>query len=158
MAGEADQTTGIIIVDHGSRLDQSNRMLEELTAQFAKRFAQRYAIVEPAHMELAEPTIATAFGRCVERGARRVVVCPYFLGPGKHWTQDIPRLTAEAAAKFPGVPFNVAPTLGIDDLILELLDKRIRQCVEEGDGMQDGDSLAAALARRGGTAPRKRGR
>jgi sirohydrochlorin ferrochelatase len=129
VALEADKTTGIIIVDHGSRLDQSNRLLEELAAQFAKRFAQRYAIVEPAHMELAEPTIATAFGRCVERGARRVVVCPFFLGPGKHWTQDIPRLTAEAAAKFSGVQFHVAPTLGIDDLMLQLLDKRIQQCV-----------------------------
>ena len=36
-------------------------------------------IVEPAHMELAEPSIATAFARCVERGATTVVVFPYFL-------------------------------------------------------------------------------
>jgi len=129
MPGQPDKFLGIIIVDHGSRLDQSNRMLEELAVQFAKRFAGRYAIVEPAHMELAEPTIATAFGRCVERGARRVVVCPFFLGPGKHWTHDIPRLSAEAAARFPGVQFHVAPTLGIDDLVLDLLDKRIGECL-----------------------------
>jgi sirohydrochlorin ferrochelatase len=130
MTGEADKYTGIIIVDHGSRLDQSNRMLEEVANQFARRFAGRYAIVEPAHMELAEPSIGTAFGRCVERGARRVVVCPFFLGPGRHWTQDIPRLTAEAAAKFLGVQFHVAPTLGIDDLILDLLDKRLKECLQ----------------------------
>jgi sirohydrochlorin ferrochelatase len=130
MTGEADKYTGIIIVDHGSRLDQSNRMLEEVANQFALRFAGRYAIVEPAHMELAEPSIATAFGRCVERGARRVVVCPFFLGPGRHWTQDIPRLTAEAGAEFPGVQFHVAPTLGIDDLILDLLDKRLKECLQ----------------------------
>jgi sirohydrochlorin ferrochelatase len=129
--GSADKSLGIIIVDHGSRLDQSNRMLEELAAQFARRFTRRYAIVEPAHMELAEPTIATAFGRCVQRGAARVVVCPFFLGPGKHWTHDIPRLSAEAAASFPGVQFQVAPTLGIDELMLDLLDKRIGQCLQE---------------------------
>ncbi len=103
-------------------------MLEEIARLFAGRFAEKFGIVEPAHMELAEPSIATAFGRCVERGAKRVVVCPFFLGPGKHWTQDIPRLTADAAAQHAGIAFHVAPTLGIDDLILDLLAKRVDQC------------------------------
>ena len=79
-------------------------------------------------MEIAEPSIATAYARCVERGAKRVVVCPFFLGPGKHWTGDIPRLTAEAARKFPDTTYHVTPFMGIDDLILELLDKRISGC------------------------------
>ena len=121
---------GIIIVDHGSRRDESNHMLERVAGLFADRFRGRYAIVEPAHMELAEPSIATAYARCVERGASRVVVCPFFLGPGKHWTQDIPSLTAAAAAKFPHTCYHVAQTLGIDDLILDLLDKRANHCVE----------------------------
>ena len=93
--------TGIIIVDHGSRRDESNQMLEEVARLFAVRFREKYAIIEPAHMEIAEPSIASAYARCVQRGAERVVVCPFFLGPGKHWTQDIPHLTAEAAAQFP---------------------------------------------------------
>ena len=122
-------TTGIIIVDHGSRREESNQMLEELTLLFAERFRERFGIVEPAHMELAEPSIATAYARCVERGAGRVVVCPYFLGPGKHWTSDIPALTAAAAAKFPGTQYHVTQTLGLDDLILELLAKRVGHCV-----------------------------
>lgn len=125
----SSNSIGIVIVDHGSRLEGSNRMLEELAGLFAQRFASRYSIVEPAHMELAEPSIATAFQRCVTRGAKRVIVCPYFLGPGKHWTQDIPRLTADAAAKHPTVRYHVAQTLGIDDLILDLLNKRVEHCV-----------------------------
>jgi len=119
---------GIVIVDHGSRRAESNQMLEQVAALFGERFKDRYAIVEPAHMEIAEPSIATAYGKCVERGAQRVVVCPFFLGPGKHWTQDIPRLTAEAAEKYPGTLFHVTPTLGIDDLILDLLEKRVNSC------------------------------
>lgn len=122
---------GIIIVDHGSRREESNRMLESVADLFAKRFAAAYKIVEPAHMELAEPSIATAYKKCVERGAERIVVCPFFLGPGKHWTQDIPRLTSEAAAAFPKTRFHVTQTLGIDDLILDLLDKRVRSCVDQ---------------------------
>jgi sirohydrochlorin ferrochelatase len=122
---------GIIIVDHGSRRDESNRMLEEVARLFAERFRERYEVVEPAHMELAEPSIATAFARCVERGATRVVVCPFFLGPGKHWTGDIPRLAADAAANHPGTRYHVTMPLGIDELILELLDKRVRFCVDQ---------------------------
>ena len=125
-------TTGIIIVDHGSRRAQSNELLEEVAAQFAKRFAELYDIVEPAHMEIAEPSIATAYARCVARGATRVVVCPFFLGPGKHWTGDIPRLTLEASQRHPGTTYHVTMPLGIDDLILELLKKRVESC--QGNG------------------------
>ena len=121
---------GIIIVDHGSRRAESNEMLEEVARLFAERFKQLYDVVEPAHMELAEPSIGTAYARCVERGATRIVVCPFFLGPGKHWTGDIPRITADAAASFPQTQYHVTMPLGIDDLILELLAKRVAFCVE----------------------------
>jgi sirohydrochlorin ferrochelatase len=121
--------TAVIIVDHGSRISESNQMLEEVAALFAKRFAGKYEVVEPAHMEIAEPSIASAYAKCVSRGAQRVIVCPFFLGPGKHWTQDIPRLTADAAKKHPRTNYHVAQTLGIDDLILDLLDKRAQWCV-----------------------------
>src|ERR1041385_5276685 len=124
--------TGIVIVDHGSRRAESNRMLEELAGLFARRFEERFAIVEPAHMELAEPSIKTAYARCVERGATNVVVVPFFLGPGKHWTGDIPSLAAAAARAFPQTRYHVAMPLGIDDLILELIAKRASFCIEHG--------------------------
>src|ERR1700709_46644 len=100
---------GIIIVDHGSTREESNLMLERVAALFGERFHKKHHIAEPAHMELAEPSMATAYAKCVERGAQRIVVLPFFLGPGKHWTQDIPRITAEAAEKFPQSHFHVAP-------------------------------------------------
>lgn len=106
-------------------------MLEEVTALFAQRFQALYDIVEPAHMELAEPSIATAFAKCVERGATQVIIAPFFLGPGKHWTADIPRLTAEAAKNHPGTTYHVTMPLGIDELILELLSKRIQYCANQ---------------------------
>ncbi len=63
--------------------------------------------------------------------AQRIIVCPYFLGPGKHWTLDIPRLTAAAAAQFPQTVLHVSPALGIDDLMLDLMDKRVSSCVDD---------------------------
>jgi sirohydrochlorin ferrochelatase len=65
----------------------------------------------------------------VSHGAEQIVVLPFFLGPGKHWTQDIPQLTAAAAAKFPGTRFQVAAPLGIDDLMLDLLEQRLQECL-----------------------------
>jgi hypothetical protein len=37
--------------------------------------------------ELAEPSIKDAFGKCVQLGASRAIVSPYFLSPGRHWKQ-----------------------------------------------------------------------
>lgn len=153
--------TGIIIVDHGSRRTQSNQMLEEVARLFGERFQQAYDVVEPAHMEIAEPSIASAYARCVQRGATRVVVCPFFLGPGKHWTGDIPRLTAEAAQNHPDTRYHVTMPLGIDELILDLLFKRASACGGNGyecdscrGTARSGDPAAAAavLAAGGGHA------
>ena len=117
--------TGVILVDHGSTFDDANRMLLEVVQTF--REATGTAIVEPAHMELAEPTIAQAFARCVEQGAKRVVIHPYFLSPGRHSTSDIPRLAAEAAADHPGLEITITEPLGVDTRISEVILLRIQE-------------------------------
>lgn len=53
-------TCGIVIVDHGSRRKASNDMLLEFCALYQQ--ITNHSIVEPAHMEIAEPTIAQAIG------------------------------------------------------------------------------------------------
>ncbi len=118
---------GLIIVDHGSKREDSNALLEQFVGQFAAQ--TRYPIVEPAHMELAEPSIATAFDRCVARGARHVVVVPYFLGPGKHWDTDIPNLAA-AAADHAEVSFDVAEPIGLHPLMIDVIQSRIEDCLK----------------------------
>ena len=120
--------TGVILVDHGSRFESSNSLLLELVEAF--RHHSAWKIVEPAHMELAEPSIATAFGRCVEQGAELVIVFPYFLAPGRHWSVDIPRLAAEAAQAFPGVRYLVTAPLGLHPLIMQVIDQRIAHCLQ----------------------------
>lgn len=120
-------TIGVILVDHGSRRKESNDLLVEVVQAFCRESG--WSIVEPAHMELAEPSIATAFGRCVERGAKTVVVFPYFLSPGRHWHRDIPRLAAAAAAKHPGVQYLVTAPLGLHPKLLQVIDERIAHCL-----------------------------
>jgi sirohydrochlorin ferrochelatase len=124
-----DPSPGIIVVDHGSRREESNALLAEVVAMFRERTG--YDIVEPAHMELAEPTIEQAFDRCVARGAKAIVVHPYFLGPGKHWREDIPALAAAAAAKHPGVDYRVTAPLGLHPKMTEVMQARIEECLAE---------------------------
>ena len=125
-------TTAIIIVDHGSKRGESNAMLEEFVERFRKFTS--YTIVEPAHMELAEPSISQAFDRCVAQGATRVVVMPYFLLPGRHWSKDIPRLTADAAGKHEGVEFLVTAPIGLHPLMQEIVQSRIDHCLKHAAG------------------------
>lgn len=78
-------------------------------------------IVRPAHMELAEPSIAAGFASCVEAGATDVVVFPYMLSPGRHSTTDIPRMVAEVAAAHPGVTHSVTEPFGINEKLGEII-------------------------------------
>lgn len=122
---------GVILVDHGSRRAESNRLVEEMAAHLAAQ--GKYSIVEPAHMELASPTIAEAFARCVARGARYVIVHPYFLGPGRHFTEDIPRLANQAAANHVEVRFAVTQPLGPHPLLAEIVAERIESSLAGTD-------------------------
>ncbi|MFP6573780.1 MAG: CbiX/SirB N-terminal domain-containing protein [Pirellulaceae bacterium] len=117
----------IIIVDHGSRLEVSNQSLLSVVEMF--QADSSYEIVEPAHMEIAEPTIAMALDRCVEQGARFVVVHPYFLASGKHWQHDIPRLVAEAADQHPGIGYVVSEPLGPHRTMSHIMKERIEQAI-----------------------------
>ncbi len=132
LAGGDAELLGVVIVDHGSRRDASNALLLRVAELFRQQSGM--PIVEPAHMELAEPSIATAFDRCVARGATRVVVMPYFLGPGRHWDQDIPHLSARAAERHPGVTHLVTAPLGIDPLIAAVMEDRIAVCLANAAG------------------------
>tara|TARA_B100001750_G_scaffold238898_1_gene246141 strand:- start:2917 stop:3285 length:369 start_codon:yes stop_codon:yes gene_type:complete len=110
--------TALLLVDHGSRRAAANENLAAV-AKLARERMGPGAIVEVAHMELAEPTIAQAFDACVAAGAESVVVFPWFLADGRHAREDIPRLVAEAAAKHPGVERRVTGPFGPHALLVE---------------------------------------
>jgi sirohydrochlorin ferrochelatase len=114
---------GVILVDHGSRVEDANLLLERVAARFKEQ--TRLPIVEPAHMELAPPDIAAAFDRCVAQGATHVIVTLFFLSPGRHSLQDIPRMTAEAASCHPGVTYSIGRPLGDDDVLHAVFLRRI---------------------------------
>jgi sirohydrochlorin ferrochelatase len=119
----------IIIVDHGSRRAAANRMLDVVADQVRGLTAEP---VYAAHMELAEPSIGQAFDAAVADGAGFVFIFPYFLSPGRHSREDIPRMCAEAAARHPGVRWHCSGPIGLDPMMAELVLRRVQQCDESG--------------------------
>ena len=120
-----EEVVGVIVVDHGSRKAESNERLKELVSSY--REMSELSLVEPAHMELSEPSIATAYRRCVEQGATRVVCFPFFLSPGRHVQEDIPSLLEEAAAQNSGIPYTITAPLGMHKNVLALIDDTVKK-------------------------------
>jgi sirohydrochlorin ferrochelatase len=135
--GEASppgEVLGIVIVDHGSRRDEANRQHEAFVREW--REGGLHPIVEPAHMELSEPSVETAVDACVDAGATTVVITPYFLWPGRHWDTDLPALASAACERHPGVRYLVTAPLGPHPLLGVIVGQRIEHCVAHarGDG------------------------
>lgn len=81
--------------------------------------------VEPAYLELAEPSISDAIDAAVEQGARTIRLVPHFLGPGNHVAVDIPEIVEAARTRHPGVELELAEYLGADPGLVELLASRV---------------------------------
>ncbi|KAG7990484.1 hypothetical protein I3843_02G027200 [Carya illinoinensis] len=111
---------------------------------------------------MGEPSIRDAFGSCVQQGANRVIVSPFFLFPRRHWHQDIPSLTAEAAKEHPRVSYIITAPLGLHDLLVatcssfiaidglfrsvtqkDVVDDRIQHCLSHVAG--DADECAVCV-------------
>ena len=110
----------ILLIDHGSKRDEANHMLACM-ANLVQALVGDAAIVEYAHMELAEPSIPAGLAACVERGATDVIAFPYMLSPGRHSTSDIPHLVAEAASGHAGVRTRVTDAFGVHEKLAELI-------------------------------------
>jgi sirohydrochlorin cobaltochelatase len=94
-AGSAACPAGVLLVGHGTR---SPRGREEFLT-LAQAVAERIDVpVECGFLELAEPTIAAATARLVDRGVRHIVVAPLLLFAAGHAKDDIPQAVARALA------------------------------------------------------------
>jgi sirohydrochlorin ferrochelatase len=116
--------TALLLLAHGSRQDEANDDLHDLAD--AMRRLGRYALVEAAFLELAEPTIEAGARRCVAAGIQRVIMLPYFLSAGIHVRRDLQGLRDRLGSEFPHVDFRLAEPLGRHPLLREVVAQRAR--------------------------------
>jgi sirohydrochlorin ferrochelatase len=120
--------TAILLIAHGSRQPEANADLTWLAD--ALRGKQGHDIVEPSYLELAAPTIDEAGRRCVDQGAGRVVLLPYFLSAGVHVRRDLQEHCRRLQAKFPTVKFVLAEPLGRHPLLVEIAGQRACEALQ----------------------------
>ncbi|TNE45071.1 MAG: cobalamin biosynthesis protein CbiX [Deltaproteobacteria bacterium] len=125
--------TALVLVDHGSRREAANAMLAKMVDLLQEQSGGRYIAIEPAHMELAEPTLEQAYLRCIEAGATQVIVSLFFLSPGRHSRSDIPEMVEALQAQYPHVRGVVSEPLGVDPGLATLLLKRADEALLSED-------------------------
>jgi sirohydrochlorin ferrochelatase len=113
--------TGFIVFAHGSRIESANQAVRDVVAKMA---ASGDHIVEPAFLELGSPDLAGATRLLIARGARRIVVIPYFLTLGTHMQRDLPHLAQDASRAHGDIEMRItAPLDGHPALVQALLDR-----------------------------------
>jgi sirohydrochlorin ferrochelatase len=115
--------TALLLIAHGSRQDQANDDLRHVAAELERR---GQPIVVASFLELAEPGIDAGGRLCVERGAERVVLVPYFLSAGVHVLRDLTEARRRLAEAFPAIEFRLAEPLGRHPLLLDVVEERAR--------------------------------
>jgi sirohydrochlorin ferrochelatase len=113
----------ILLIDHGSRRAEANALLEDVADQVRRRAPE--SIVEVAHMEIAEPDIGEGIETCVEKGATHIIVHPFFLGPGRHVSEDIPAQVERAGQRHPNVRIRISEPLGNHAALIDVILDRV---------------------------------
>lgn len=146
----------LIALAHGSRDPRSAATIAALADRV---HAQRPDLrVEPAFLELSEPSFDDVVDRLALEGHTEIVVVPLLLTEAYHATVDVPAAVETALARHDGLRIEVTAVLGIDTVFLRILDERLRevlsrQRVRELDalvlaGAGSSDSLANAAVGR----------
>lgn len=131
--------TAIVMIAHGSRRAEANAQLLQMVRHVRQHSPAD--LVEPAFLELAEPTIPAAVRSCVDRGAHRVLLFPYFLSSGVHVTRDLDGYRRRFAAEFPHVQFVLTRPLGAHPTLPSLVVDLLAECADSDRSGGDSDRV-----------------
>ncbi|MFA5809398.1 MAG: precorrin-8X methylmutase [Thermoleophilia bacterium] len=140
-----DGETGVVVIGHGSRAPEALVLLNWVADRLAVRLRMP---VLAASLQFNKPTLDDCCHELAKAGARRVVVVPYFLYEGNHLKKDIPRELDRLRRELPGTGFVLADSLGADELLVEVLARRMLEksdVVKTVNDEQKNDGDAADL-------------
>jgi sirohydrochlorin ferrochelatase len=126
----SEKKTAILLMGHGSRVSEANDALRVIAGQVRQQGG--FEIVEVAFRELHDPDIQAGIDACVQQGAERVLLYPYFLFAGAHVLEDLPAEMAQAKERYPNLEMAMGQPLGTHPKLGEIVCDRV------------GDSLATA--------------
>ena len=115
----------IILMGHGSRVPGAGRDMEEVAQRLRDKYG--YPRVEICFVSRLGPHFPEIFENCVNQGAKKVLAIPYFLHEGLHLLLDIPEMMQKEAKRFPHVKLILGRSLGFDEGLVDLVERRIEE-------------------------------
>lgn len=115
----------ILLVAHGSRRQEANDDLYKLAEMVQQ--ARPGKIVECSFLDVVEPTIPQGAEACIQQGAKRVLIFPYFLSAGRHVVDDLNYFRKQFEQRWPEVTFQICPHLGLHPLMVEIVFHRLTE-------------------------------
>ena len=113
----------LIIAAHGSRKKESNLEVASLAKRLSHKTKGLFEIVEHAFLQFAEPLIEEKIDELVQKGAKKIVIFPFFIASGSHILVDIPDLIKKVQITHGNVEFTITRHLGkieaIDNIIIQ---------------------------------------
>ena len=87
----SDNKTGILLLSHGSRLDDGEEVIKAYKEMYAEEFPEMP--VEYGFMEIRKPGIPETIEKLTsENDLDKIIVVPVFVAHGLHTKRDIPQL------------------------------------------------------------------
>jgi len=135
----ACETTGLLIVCHGSPMPAANEGFIAMVERIAARLGMSHVL--PAFFALVRPNLQDQVAELASRGVHRIVVMPYFLFEGQHVGVDIPNILTQCHEWFPQVTLEMLPTLENDPAVEAVVVERLMPLVSlETKAKEDGEA------------------
>ncbi len=120
--------TGVIIMEailllgHGSRLTKANNTLKHI-ADMVQNMGD-LSLVEIAFMQFGKPDFFQGISTCISKGAKKIIIHPYFLYKGRHFKEDIGEMIEDVSKQYPEIEFSLTEPLGIHENIAKVILER----------------------------------
>lgn len=116
---------GIIVLGHGSRRPRANQEIAEITELVKARYGEAQYLT--CFLQFGEPDLPEGIKRLTDSGVTKITVVPLLLAMGSHIAVELPEILAEQKRQYPGVKFILAPHLGAEPRIADIVIDRLKQ-------------------------------
>lgn len=120
-----DKKIGIIIISHGSRVRNADKVVHGLIKTIKASMGIRNVI--PSYLQFSQFNLSNGVKILVNKNCEKIIIVPFFLLNGQHVTRDIPRVIKKEKTRYPKVKFVCTGNLGKDKRITDIVIDRINE-------------------------------
>ena len=121
---------GFLVVAHGSKKAEANDRVFALVSELKEYF--QTDLFEPAFMEMAKPSIPEGVRALAAKSIDEIVVFPFFLFRGMHYSSDVPKIIASTIAKLERpISTKMLDPIGMHPKIFSMVEEMLYDDVSE---------------------------